>query len=192
MEPLKTIYTSERTKWREWLAENFEKEEEIWFVFPMKESGEKGLSYNDTVEEALCFGWIDSTIKNMDSLHRAQRFSPRRKGSGYSRANIERLIWLESQGMIHPNVRESVLEVIKVPYEFPEDILEAIRSEKKAWDNYQKFPEEYKRIRIAYIDAARKRPLEFKKRLENFISKTKENKLIGYGGIDKYFKKRVE
>lgn len=156
----------------------------------MKESKEKALSYNDAVEEALCFGWIDSTIKNIDALHRAQRFSPRREGSGYSRANIERLIWLESQGRIHPSIREGILELIKAPYEFPEDILDAIKSDKKAWENYEAFPEEYKRIRVAYIDAARKRPSEFKKRLENFISKTKGNKFIGYGGIDKYYKNR--
>ena len=98
MELSNTFYTSEREKWREWLTENFEKEKEIWLVFPKKESGEKGLSYNDSVEEALCFGWIDSTVKKLDSLHRVQRFSPRRKGSGYSRANIERVIWLERQG----------------------------------------------------------------------------------------------
>lgn len=189
MEPLKTFYTSERMEWRDWLAENFEKENEIWFVFPMKNAGEKSFSYNDAVEEALCFGWIDSTIKNLDSLHRIQRFSPRKKGSGYSRANIERLIWLESRGMIHPKVRESILEIIKIPYDFPADIIEEIRSEDIVWKNYEKFPEAYKRIRIAYIDAARKRPLEFKKRLENFINKTRENKLIkGFGGIEKYYK----
>jgi len=188
MEPLKTLYANERKNWREWLSENFEKEKEIWFVFPKKESGEESLSYNDAVEEALCFGWIDSTIKHFDPLHRVQRFSPRRKGSGYSRPNIERLIWLESQGMIHPKVSDTVFQVIKTPYEFPADILEVIRSDKKAWDNYEKFPEVYKRIRIAYIDSARKRPLEFKKRLENFMNKTRENKLIGYGGIDKYYK----
>ena len=189
MELSNTFYTNERKKWREWLTENFEKEKEIWLVFPKKESGEKGLSYNDSVEEALCFGWIDSTVKKLDSLHRVQRFSPRREGSGYSRANIERLILLERQGMIHPKVRDTILEVIRVPYEFPADILELIRSDRRVWDNYEKFPEAYKRIRIAYIDGARKRPIEFKKRLDNFIRKTKENKLIGYGGIDKYYKK---
>lgn len=187
MEPSKTFNTSERMKWRDWLTENFEQEKEIWFVFPKKASGEKGLSYNDAVEEALCFGWIDSTVKQLDSLHRVQRFSPRKKGSAYSRANIERLIWLERQGMIHPKVKETLLDVISMPYEFPVDILEAIRREKKAWDNYEKFPEAYKRIRIAYIDGARKRPVEFQKRLESFIRKTIENKMIGYGGIDKYY-----
>lgn len=188
MEPSKMFYTSERQAWRDWLAENFETESEIWFVFPMKASGEKSLSYNDAVEEALCFGWIDSTIKHIDPLHRAQRFTPRKITSGYSRPNIERLIWLERRGMLHPKIRASVLDLIHTPYEYPADILEAIRSEPAAWENYRNFPKGYQRIRIAYIDAARSRPSEFQKRLENFLCKTRENKLIpGFGGIDKYY-----
>ena len=75
------FYTSERQAWRDWLAAHFETECEIWFVFPMKASGEPSLPYNDAVEEALCFGWIDSTIKHIDPLHRAQRFTPRRPKS---------------------------------------------------------------------------------------------------------------
>ncbi len=185
--PLKTFYVSKREDWRKWLTENFEKEENVWFIFPTKASGEKSVSYNDAVEEALCFGWIDSTIKNIDPLHRAQRFSPRHKGSGYSRLNIERLIWLEGQGMIHPKIRENVLEIINAPYKFPKDIINAIKSNKEAWKNYENFSEEYKRIRVAYIDTARKCPLEFEKRLKNFIQKTKNNKFFGYGGIDKYY-----
>lgn len=53
---MEIFYTSERQKWRDFLAKNFETKEEIWFVFPMKEFGEKSLFYNDTVEEVLCFG----------------------------------------------------------------------------------------------------------------------------------------
>lgn len=185
---LKIFYTSDRAKWRAWLTKHFETEQEIWFMFPMKAAGEESLSYNDAVEEALCFGWIDSTIKNSDSLHRIQRFSPRKNGSKYSRANIERLIWLEKHGMIHPKVRDSVLDVINTPYEYPQDILDAIRKDEIAWKYYKEFTEPYKRIRIAYIDAARNRSLEFQKRLANFICKTRENKLIaGYGGINKYY-----
>lgn len=189
MEELKTFYTSERAVWRAWLLENFEKETEVWFVFPMKESGEPSLLYNDAVEEALCFGWIDSTIKPIGPMHRAQRFTPRRKGSGYSRPNIERLTWLEGQGMLHPSVRAEVLELIKAPYIFPEDILAAIRENSVVWQNYRAFTPSYQRIRVAYIDAARKRPAEFQKRLQSFLKKTRENKLIvGYGGIDKYYR----
>ena len=182
------FYTSERGVWRKWLAEHFETESEIWFVFPMKESGDKALSYNDAVEEALCFGWIDSTIKHIDPTHRAQRFTPRKKGSPYSRPNIERLIWLERQGLLHPHIRDSVLSLIRTPYIFPADILDAIKADGAAWENYEKLSEPYKRIRVAYIDAARKRPNEFKKRLESFIKKTRDGKLIGgFGGIDKFY-----
>lgn len=188
MKPTKIFYAKDRSEWRAWLSENFKTESEVWFVFPMKESGEAGVSYNDAVEEALSFGWIDSTIKHIDPTHRAQRFTPRRAGSPYSRANIERLIWLDGHGMIHPDVRESVIDIIRAPYIFPEDILEAIRADALALENYQRFSEPYKRIRVAYIDAARGRPEEFKKRLESFIKKTRQGKLIvGYGGIDKYY-----
>lgn len=90
--------------------------------------------------------------------------------------------------MLHPKVREQVLPLIRVPYEFPADIIAALKNEETTWRNYENFPEAYKRIRVAYIDAARKRPKEYEKRLNHFLSKTKENKLIlGYGGIEKYF-----
>ena len=125
----------------------------------------------------------------MDELHCARRFTPRKPGSGYSQPNIERLIWLDSHEMIHPSVRESVLPVIQTPFEFPDDIIDELKRDEVVWNNYQSFSESYKRIRIAYIDAARKRPEEFQKRLNNFIEKTRCNKLIiGYGGIDKYYR----
>ena len=186
---METFYSSERSEWRAYLSEHFETSREIWFVFPMKESGEKSLSYNDAVEEALCFGWIDSTIRHIDPVRRAQRFTPRRKGSPYSRPNIERLIWLEARGLIHPSVRDSVLPLIRAPFAFPADIIDALRADETVWNHYRQFSDPYKRIRVAYIEAARKRPEEFQKRLNSFIEKTRDNKLIrGYGGIDKYYR----
>ena len=185
---METFYTSERSEWRKYLSDRFETAGEIWFVFPLKGSGEESLSYNDAVEEALCFGWIDSTNRRLDEQHCIRRFTPRKKGSPFSRPNIERLIWLDARGMIHPKVREAVLPVIEAPFVFPADIMDAVMKDGAAWENYQRFSEPYKRIRIAYIDAARNRPEEFRKRLDNFIEKTRRNKLIiGYGGIDKYY-----
>ena len=147
------------------------------------------MAYNDAVEEALCFGWIDSTIKYMDPMHRIQRFTPRRKGSGYSQPNIERLKWLDSQGMLHPKVRKSVEHLLNSAFVYPQDILEKLQEDETVWQNYQGFPESYRRIRVAYIEDARKHPAEFEKRLANFIKKTRENRMIGgYGGIDKYYK----
>ena len=183
------VFCADRAEWRAWLFEHFETESEAWFVFPTKDSGETGVSYNDAVEEALCFGWIDGRAGTLDETHQLRRFTPRRPGSPYSQPNIERLIRLDAEGMIHPKVRPSVEEIIAAPFRFPEDIIAAIRADGAAWEYFGAFSEPYKRIRVAYVDAARKRPAEFEKRLANLIKKTREGKLIvGYGGVDKYYK----
>ena len=191
MADLKTenlFYTANRQEWRNWLSAHFETAPDVWFVFPTKASGEACLSYNDAVEEALCFGWIDSTARRIDSLHQGRHFTPRNPKSPYSRPNIARLIWLDARGLIHAKVRPSIVKLLTADYVFPEDILSEIRRDETAWRHYSSFTESYRRIRIAYIDDARKRPEEFRKRLDNFIRKTRENKLIiGYGGIDKYY-----
>ena len=184
-----TFYTSDRAEWRRYLEMHFETLSEIWFIFPTKASGEPALSYNDAVEEALCFGWIDGRAGRLDETHHIRRFTPRRKGSGYSRPNIERLIWLNDRELIHPKVKESILPLIATPFTFPSDIIDTLKKDKEVWDNYRQFSESYKRIRIAYIDAARKRPDEFGKRLAVFVDKTRQGKLImGYGGIEKYYR----
>ncbi len=186
---MELFQTAERAAWRQYLAEHFETAAEVWFVFPDKAAGEESLSYNDAVEEALCFGWIDSTNRRLDERHCIRRFSPRKKGSAYSQPNIERLIWLDARGLIHPKVRDSVRPVIEAPFVFPADILAALRQDETVWENYQRFSEPYKRIRVAYVEAARKRPEEFQKRLNSLIEKTRRNRLImGYGGIEKYYR----
>ncbi len=181
-------YFKTRAEWREWLVGNFETSEGIWFVFPNKCSGKMGILYNDAVEEALCFGWIDSTVGALDKDHKIQRFTPRRPRSTYSQANKERLAWLLERGLIHPKVEDEVYTVLAKPFVFPDDIIARLREDPAVWENYERFSESYKRIRIAYIEAARVREEEFEKRLANFIAKTRDGKLIaGYGGIEKYY-----
>ena len=188
MEIGETLYVTERQDWRAWLEQHFESKPEIWLVFPKQASGKPAISYNDAVEEALCFGWIDSIRKSLDADSSAQRFSPRRPGSGFSQPNKERLAWLAERGKLHPSIQAAAEALIAEPFEFPPDIIAAIQADAAAWANYQKLSPGYQRIRIAYIDGARSRPEEFEKRLDNFIQKTAENKLIrGYGGIDKYY-----
>ncbi len=184
----RTLYVTTRKKWRDWLSNNFEKTKEIWLVYPKKNTGEIRILYNDAVEEALCFGWIDSTVRTLDSNHTIQRFTPRNPKSDFSQANKERLKWLYDKNMIHPSLEKNVQSIINMKFVFPDDIIDTIKRDKTAWFNYQKFSESYKRIRIAYIEGARNRPDEFRKRLASFLEKTRENKLIkGFGGIEKYY-----
>ncbi len=188
MKELETLYLTERKEWRKWLRENFDKENAIWLVYPKKSSGKPRIEYNTAVEEALCFGWIDSTVKSLDDDHTIQRFTKRRAKSGYSQANKERLKRLFNQNKVHVSIRKEVQAVIGQEFDFPTDILDEIRKDPVVWKNYQELSDSYRRIRIAYIDSARKRPEEFRKRILNFMAKTRENKLIkGFGGIDKYY-----
>ena len=86
-----------------------------------------------------------------------------------------------------PEVLETLPDLSIDDFEVPSDILAAIKANDEAWSNYQEFSAPYIRIRISHIDAARSRPDEFNKRLENFIKKSEQNKLIGQGGVEKYY-----
>lgn len=187
MEITKTLYITDRKDWRAWLKKNYKTAPEIWLIYPKKATGKPRIEYNDAVEEALCFGWIDSIVKKFDEESTVQRFSPRKPKANYSQANIERLRALVAKKKVVKEVAETLDELLNQEFVIPPDILKAIRANKKAWKHFQAFSESYKRIRIAYIDGARHRPEEFKKRLRHFIAMTVQNKMFGFGGIEKHF-----
>lgn len=187
MEITKTLYLTDRKDWREWLKKNYKIEKEIWLVYPRKATGKPRIEYNDAVEEALCFGWIDSIVKKLDEESTVQRFSPRKPKTKYSQANIERLRDLVAKKKVVKEVAETLGDVLNQKFVIPPDILKAIKANKAAWKNFQKFSESYKRIRVAFIDGARHRPEEFKKRLRHFVEMTEKNKMFGFGGIEKHF-----
>ncbi len=186
MEISELIYVQDRDAWRDWLTANHKTAEEIWLLYYHKDSGKPRIPYHHAVEEALCFGWIDSIIKNIDEDRFAQRFTPRNPKSGYSQTNKERLKRLIARDKVIPEVLSVVSDIVNQPFEFPADIMKELRANKKAWDNFQRYSGAYQRIRIAYIDTARSRPEEYVKRLKNFIKKTEQDKQFGYGIEDFY------
>ena len=187
MEISKTLYITHRKDWRTWLEKHHKTEKEIWLVYPKKATGKPRIEYNDAVEEALCFGWIDSIIKKLDENHTVQRFSPRKPKAKYSQANIERLRDLVAKKKVIKEVTGTLADILNEEFVIPPDILKAIQANKEAWKNFKKFSASYKRIRIAFIDGARKRPDEFKKRLKHFLEMTEKNKMFGCGGIEKHY-----
>lgn len=187
MKITKTLHVTNRKDWRRWLRNHYRSEKEIWLVYYKKETGKPRILYNDAVEEALCFGWIDSTFKTLDETRTAQRFSPRKPKSPYSPANKERLRKLIKQRKVIKEVRETLGDISQTRFEIPEDILEAIKANEEAWKHFQKFSDAYKRIRVGFIEGARKRPEEFNKRLRYFIKMTEKNKQYGFGGIEKHY-----
>src|ERR1041384_5826081 len=187
MKITKTLHVTNRKDWRKWLRDHYKTEKEIWLVYYKKETGKPRILYNDAVEEALCFGWIDSTLKSLDDKRNAQRFSPRKPKSPYSAANKERLRKLLKQRKVIKEVRETLGDLGDEKFETPEDILKAIQANPEAWKHFQKFSDSYKRIRIGFVEGARKRPQEFNKRLRYFIKMTEKNKQYGFGGIEKHY-----
>ena len=118
------LHATTRNQWRAWLRKNYKTQTEIWLVYPKKHTGRPRIAYNDAVEEALCFGWIDSTVRSIDDEHFAQRFSVRRPGSQYSQANLERLRALVASGRVLPDVLTSLPDLDPQSFTIAEDILE--------------------------------------------------------------------
>jgi uncharacterized protein YdeI (YjbR/CyaY-like superfamily) len=86
------------TQWRRWLERHHDDEREIWIAFAKKESGKKSVTYAEALDEALCFGWIDTLVKRLDDDYYVQRFVPRKPGSKWSEINIEKFDKLEAEG----------------------------------------------------------------------------------------------
>jgi uncharacterized protein YdeI (YjbR/CyaY-like superfamily) len=188
IDPSLLLGVAKRSEWRAWLRRNYRTSREIWLVFYKKHTGRPRVAYNDAVEEALAFGWIDSTAKKVDEDRYAQRFTPRHPGSCYSPANVARLRAMAAKGRIVPEVLEKVRPLlVEKPPVIPPDILSALKADRETWKHFQAFSDPYKRIRLGYIEGARNRPGEFAKRLRNFLAKTKQNRVIGFGGIQKHY-----
>ena len=179
MEITKTLYVPDRAAWREWLAENHVTVPEIWLLYAKKSSGKPGVAYSDAVEEALCFGWIDGLAKKFDADFSAQRFTPRRVKSNWSELNKERVRRLIIAGQMTAAGLAMLPDLSPEKFIIAEDVLAALQADPQIWENFQKFPDAYKRIRIGFIEDRRKYPEDFQKRLVNFLKMTTQNKTFG-------------
>lgn len=181
-----TLHVTNRRAWRSWLSRHHTNATEIWLVSFKKHTKKPSIPYNDAVEEALAYGWIDSIEKSIDKDSYAQRYSPRRPGSNWSEMNKERVRRLIKAGKMTraglaamedaPKAKSRVSRSRDV---IPSDILRRLREDRQTWQNFQRFPSSYKRIRVGWIDAARMRPVEFEKRLRYFLKMTEKNKRFG-------------
>jgi len=102
------VEVRDRAAWRRWLVERHEQREAIWLVFHKKTSDGASPSYEEAVEEALCFGWIDSTVNRLDERRMLQLFAPRKPRSTWSRSNRERVARLERDGLLAPAGRAAI------------------------------------------------------------------------------------
>jgi uncharacterized protein YdeI (YjbR/CyaY-like superfamily) len=179
MQITKTFYAPDRAAWRQWLAEHHAAAKEIWLIYYRKGVDRPSIPYLHAVEEALCFGWIDGIAKTMDAERNAQRFTPRKSKSHWTELNKDRARRLIVAGLMTDAGFATLPDLSLEAFQIAPDILATLQSEPEVWAHFQAFPESYKRIRVSYIEEMRRQPAEFQKRLANFLTKTRQNKMFG-------------
>lgn len=192
MELKETQYAINRRDWRTWLRKNHDSKKEIWMVFYKKHTGKPGISYDAAVEEALCFGWIDSIVKKIDEEKFARKFTPRKSRSRWSELNKKRARKMIDEGkMVETGLArirdakesgewfKSVLmgarsEELKVPPYFEK----ALEVNAKARKNFNNLAPTYRRHFIGWVSSA-KREETRKRRLQEAVQLLEQNKKLG-------------
>lgn len=168
-----------RTAFREWLKKHFDTECECWInVKRGKPLDNTVFYYLDAVEEALCFGWIDSTNKVINGV-RMQRFTPRKKNSLWTELNKERVRRLEKLGLMTEAGRAVLPEMDVCSFRIDTDI-ESEMKKARAWSKFKAFPPLYQRVRAYNVEFYKKRDKEmYKKALAHLIEETRKEKMFG-------------
>ena len=179
-----------RSEFREWLALNSQHDTECWIrVKRGRPASQDVFYYLDAVEEALCFGWIDSTYSVIDG-ERMQKFTPRRKNSSWTELNKERVRRLEKLGLM-TDAGRSVLPAMGIrSFKVDPDIETALKKA-RVWSRFKAFPPLYQRVRAGNIAFYRKRdPAVYDQMLSRLISETKKGRMFGewndYGRLLEY------
>ncbi len=178
MTPVNILDITDRADFRIWLIANHRTEKECWIAVKRgKTPPNDALWYLDAVEEALCFGWIDSTVKNVDGVT-LQRFGPRTKGGKWTELNKERCRRLERLGLMTDSGRDACPD-LDAGFVIKPGIIAAFKVHPAAWQNFQTFPSLYQRVRIDNIQRVASNPELFKSRLTKLIEASERGEMIG-------------
>jgi uncharacterized protein YdeI (YjbR/CyaY-like superfamily) len=188
---VKLLRLTDRDTWRAWLAENHDREREVWLVYSKARTGKPRIGYEDAVEEALCFGWIASIVRRLDDEFYAQKFTPRKAGSRWSALNRRRVAKLIREG------RMTQAGLTKVPDPaagrvgkeaeagnrgeepaLPPAIKRELRANKAAWLFFSRLAPSYRRNYIRWVMSAKKDETRLR-RLREAISLLAQNRKLG-------------
>ncbi len=164
--PQNSVHPLDRAAWRSWLQANHQRNEGVWLISYKKATGQPRLEYDDAVEEALCFGWIDSKPNKLDQQRTMLWFAPRKAGSRWSRLNKQRVERLLAAGQIMPaglakiaaaqqdgswNALDEIEDLL-----IPPDFAQALSEYPQAAAYFEAFPRSVKRGILEWIAAAKK------------------------------------
>lgn len=180
MEPINLLSAENRNELRVWLEQHHKSEKECWVIVKRGRPKNDGTFwYIDAVEEALCFGWIDSTTKKLDTGITAQKLVPRRTGSLWSELNKERCRRMEKLGRMTDAGRAMLPDMSPSGFVIDAEILQALKKDGVVWKNFCAFPALYQRVRIDTIQIKKKQPQLYQSRLQKLIDNTKKGIMYG-------------
>jgi len=192
---LEPVYVTDRKQWRAWLREHHASETEVWLIYYKKHTGKPRVPYDDAVEEALCYGWIDSTVRRLDDERYMQKFTPRNPRSVWSKLNKERALkMIKARRMtragrvrIEDAKKSGAWDRADEPAQaspaartdaVPPELKRALAANKAAARNFDNLAPSYRRQCIDWFLNA-KREETRRKRLKEIISLLSKNKKMG-------------
>jgi uncharacterized protein YdeI (YjbR/CyaY-like superfamily) len=188
MELTDTFHAQDRAEWRKWLTEHHTTDTEVWLIYFKAETGKPAVQYEDSVEEALCFGWVDSLIQKIDEERYARKFTPRKPGSSWSFSNKRRVAMLIADGRMTPAglakidypLDEPLAKPEKKELDIPSWLALGLQTSQKAWQNFNSLPPSHQRRYVLWISDA-KRDETRQKRILEAIELLEQNKRLGIG-----------
>ncbi|MEN8223402.1 MAG: YdeI/OmpD-associated family protein [Acidobacteriota bacterium] len=189
MESNPQIYCRDRAEWREWLKNNHSASTVIWLIYFKKHTGKPRVPYDDAVEEALCYGWIDSTVRRIDEERYCQKFTPRRDKSIWSDLNKKRVAKLIRSGLMTEagrikvdNAKKSGAWDKKPEAKITEIdrsvLMKALENDKAARTTFDSLPPSQKKLYLAWVGTA-KREETRERRLKEAIATLRSGKKLG-------------
>jgi uncharacterized protein YdeI (YjbR/CyaY-like superfamily) len=179
-----TLDVRSRRDWRSWLLKHHDSVAEIWLVFHKLHTGRECIPYEDAIEEALCFGWVDSLVRRLDEDRYARKFTPRRPDSRWSKINLRRYAELEARGALQKAGREraptgkiAVAPAARVGPSLPKYIETALRKNSAAWATFERLAPSYRRNYVGWIDSAKQDATKERRLREAIVSLAAGRKL---------------
>jgi uncharacterized protein YdeI (YjbR/CyaY-like superfamily) len=184
----RVMFFKSPAEFRTWLSRNHASATEVWIGFYRKDSGKKGISYSEALDEALCFGWIDGVRKRVDAISYTNRFSPRQPRSIWSAINIRRVAELTKAGRMDPaglqvfqnrdGERSKLYSYERENCQLEPALLRRFRSNGKAWEFFESQSPSYRRTVTWWIMSARKEDTRWR-RLDVLIADSARGRRLG-------------
>jgi uncharacterized protein YdeI (YjbR/CyaY-like superfamily) len=184
---MKTLLVRTLDQWRDWLTDHHASESEIWLLFHKQHTGVASIDYHDALDEALCFGWVDSLVKRLDDRRYARKFTPRRADSRWSAVNRKRYAELEAGGRLQPpgiarppsdRGYDPRPPKRPMPVKLPAYIQSALQDHPTALRHFEALAPSQRRRYYAWIDSAKREETKLR-RLKEAIHLLSSGKVLG-------------